>query len=46
MSKLSKEVSAQRANNLQESEIEESIIEYKEKKSLKCQGIIAFRSSD
>ena len=32
----------QRANDLQESEIEESIIEYKEKK-LKCQGIIAFR---
>ena len=30
MSKLSKEVSAQRANNLQESEIEENIIEYKE----------------
>ena len=30
MRKLSKEVSAQRANHLQQSEIEESIIEYKE----------------
>ena len=30
MRKLSKEVSAQRANHLQQSEIEENIIEYKE----------------